>query len=226
MGGWKNPSNNEEFHGSFESEDWFRIWKLTSYSCFGGSSQRKWYRRLRHQTYTPESWFPQTFKFPVEVGTPEVMNRGTTRDGAKAVVLPDGLLKLLGLTPKANHPASCGLFKQTMISNEACNENNITYQNHSKSPGVCQKIPGFLEPQLFCFSHIFPDLHKIHIHHPSSITPRLDELKGRPENEGTGGTSQSLLDFVSLVPDVYLSDLTRDAISVRMALHFWAWESL
>jgi len=47
-----------------------------------------------------------------------VMNRGTTRDGAKAVVLPDGLLK-------------------------------------------------------------------------------LDELKGRQENEGTGGTSQSLLDFVS-----------------------------
>lgn len=56
MGGWKNPSNNEEFHGSFESEDWFRIWKLTSLkSSFGGSSQRKWNRRLRHQTYTPES---------------------------------------------------------------------------------------------------------------------------------------------------------------------------
>ena len=30
MGGWKNPSKKEEFHGSLESKDWFRIWKLTS----------------------------------------------------------------------------------------------------------------------------------------------------------------------------------------------------
>lgn len=71
------------------------------------------------------------------------------------------------LADKANHPASWGLFKQTMISNEVCNENNITYQNHSKSPGVFEKSQVFWSPNCFLLSHIFPDLNKIHIHHPS-----------------------------------------------------------
>ena len=59
--------------------------------------------------------------------------------------------------------SGCGLLEQTMISNEVCNEDNITHQNHSKSFSVCQKISGFLAPQLFRFPRVF------HIHSIGSI---------------------------------------------------------
>lgn len=119
----------------FESGSWL----ISLNSSFSGSSQRKWNRQLRHQTYTPESWFPRTSKFQVEVGTWRGHEPWHYPWWCQSCSTTWWLVEVAWLTPKANYPASWGLFKQTMISNEVCNENNNTYQNHSKSPGVCQK---------------------------------------------------------------------------------------